>query len=326
MEAAGRRERALRVEQASGQRGDNVAGHLERALDPLRCDLDGLDRALPADAARRRRVEVPLEALGIEPIGVDVDRVRCEIVRNPSRARREALRQAEAERELLVVAGRAHGDGDWLSADADLERLLDGDEIVLLRALREPQGGDASCRVRRRLGHAMSVLGERRGAPRVGASARGRADRVDRDRPGGRRRGHLTHGRPIHVVVVGERLLYGERGKRRVEPNAAAEQALPRRARRRLRLRADAVRRGRGVDASPDRSGRPAPPALPAPSDQPDRPGPRGQLAGSEVAALQAPVLHLRGDHGRVLQLRRADAVLRQGLNASRSSCLRGRW
>jgi hypothetical protein len=42
----------------------------------------------------------------------------------------QALCVQEPERELLVVAGRAHRHSQRLAVDADLERLLDGDEIL----------------------------------------------------------------------------------------------------------------------------------------------------------------------------------------------------
>jgi hypothetical protein len=44
-----------------------------------------------------------------------------------ARPRGAALREAEAERELLVVARRAHRHRDRLAADPDLERLLHRD-------------------------------------------------------------------------------------------------------------------------------------------------------------------------------------------------------
>ena len=85
----------------------------------------------------------------------------------PARARRwiEALRDAEAERELLVVPRRSHRDRNGLAADPDLERLLDGDEVALVSPAGKPERVDAASRIRRRLGrlaaHAASVLSAR---------------------------------------------------------------------------------------------------------------------------------------------------------------------
>ena len=49
----------------------------------------------------------------------------------------EPLAVEEAERELLVVAGRAHRDGQRGAVDADLERLLDGDLVALAVAAHD---------------------------------------------------------------------------------------------------------------------------------------------------------------------------------------------
>ena len=83
---------------------------------------------------------------------------------------RDALRHAEPERELLVVAGRPHRDGDRLAADPDLERLLDRDEVVRLAALRQPEHPHSRGAVRRnRPVHAASVLSRiPRPPPRAG--------------------------------------------------------------------------------------------------------------------------------------------------------------
>src|SRR4029453_16325664 len=91
-----------------------------------------LDCALPTHPAGGRGVEVTTQAFRVEARDFDVDRVRGEAVRKPGGDRPEPLGQAEPECELLVVAGRPHRDGDGLTLDPDLERLLDGDEIVLL--------------------------------------------------------------------------------------------------------------------------------------------------------------------------------------------------
>ena len=97
-----------------------------------RVDRDLLQRALAAHAARGRRVE---------GAGARVARQRPRRPRRCwPRSRRsgpprcaagdQALAVEEAERELLVVAGRAHRDRERRAVDADLQRLLDGDLVA----------------------------------------------------------------------------------------------------------------------------------------------------------------------------------------------------
>ncbi len=114
------------------------------------------------------------QALRIEARRLDLDRVRREVVRHARRDRREPLRHAEAERELLVVPGRPHRDRDRLTADADLERLLDGDDVAFTAPAREPQRVDAVRRVRRRLGRFPTHADQR---------TRGRAEALPRATP-----------------------------------------------------------------------------------------------------------------------------------------------
>ena len=132
----------------SGRDAARSGGEREPALDPRRRDGDGLDRALPADPAGGRGVEVPPQPLGVEAIRVDLDRVRGQVVGYPRRDRLETLRDAEPERELLVVAGRPHRDRDRLARDPELERLLDRDDVLLARAPGQAEGVDAARRVR----------------------------------------------------------------------------------------------------------------------------------------------------------------------------------
>ena len=70
----------------------------------------------------------------------------------------EPLREREAECELLVVPRRAHRDGDRLPVDADLERLLDGDDVGR-GAVRDANDVDLRRRVRR-CAHAASISAE----------------------------------------------------------------------------------------------------------------------------------------------------------------------
>ena len=127
-----------------------------------------LGGALAADAARGRGVEAPLQPLRVELAHPQLDRVRGEVGRERGAERLEPLADREAERELLVVTGRPHRHRDRLAVDADLERLLDRDEVVLARACRQPR--DANPRGRAR--HAGAHVGTRRHAATLAARAR----------------------------------------------------------------------------------------------------------------------------------------------------------
>ena len=151
MEAASCGKRSLSVEQPLRQRCDDRLGDEQAALDARRVDPNRLDGALAADSARRRCIEVSADALRVESSGLHVDRVGREIVGNAGGDRLEPFGQAEPEGELLVVAGGSHRDGDGLTADPDLERLLDGENLVTFDTRRQPQGPHARGRVGRRL-------------------------------------------------------------------------------------------------------------------------------------------------------------------------------
>src|SRR5207249_10634210 len=110
----------------------------ELALDPWRLHGDRFQCSLPADTAGRARVEAPPDAFGVEGGRIDLDRVRGEIGRRRGPLGTQALGQAEAEGELLVVAGRAHGDRHRLAGDPDLERLLDRNLVVFGDTARHP--------------------------------------------------------------------------------------------------------------------------------------------------------------------------------------------
>src|SRR5262249_40379324 len=135
--------------------GDESAGDAEAALHARGLDRDGLERALSADTARGRRVEAALNARAVERGGLDLDRVRREIEGRRGRRRSDALGDAKAERELLVVARRPHRHGDGLAGYADLERLLDGDEVELAAAVRLPRHLQTDRAVRQRLDHRL---------------------------------------------------------------------------------------------------------------------------------------------------------------------------
>ena len=90
-----------------------------------------LERALAAHAARGRRVERARAGLVQQRAG-DLDRVARELGGRPGGARAvdQPLAVQEPERELLVVARRAHRDRERRAVDADLERLLDRDLVL----------------------------------------------------------------------------------------------------------------------------------------------------------------------------------------------------
>ena len=119
------------------------------ALHPRRLDRDGLERALAADTARGRGVEAALQPAEVCIGRVDVDRVDGEIVGHAGGERVQSLREAEAERELLVVPRRPHRHRHGRAADSDLERLLDRDDVSGLPA-RNPRHLHASRALRRR--------------------------------------------------------------------------------------------------------------------------------------------------------------------------------
>ena len=128
---------------------------MQVAVDARRLDCDGLERALATDAARGGGVEAALQAADVCAGRVDLDRVRGQIVGNAGFERPQPLRETETERELLVVAWGPHRHRDGDAGDPDLERLLDGDDVVNHRA-RHAGDPDARRRVRER-GHLLRV-------------------------------------------------------------------------------------------------------------------------------------------------------------------------
>ncbi len=143
VEAPGEREgRLSRAEQAR-QRRDDLERHGEVAVDPGRVHRDRLERALPADTAGGRRVERPLDPAEVGVGRLHLDDVRGEVLGRVGGDRLQALCQAEAERELLVVPGSAHRDGHRGAVDPDLERLLDREPVGLDRPVGQPPDGRA---------------------------------------------------------------------------------------------------------------------------------------------------------------------------------------
>ena len=103
-------------------------------------------------------VEAPLAGIPGQRAG-DLDDVGGEILaqRDPWRAVDEALAVEEPRRELLVVAGRAHGDRQRAAVDPELERLLDRDlvgEAGVLHDGVEPSSPDLGA-----AGHAVHDRG-----------------------------------------------------------------------------------------------------------------------------------------------------------------------
>ena len=124
---------------------------------PRRVHGDLLERALAAHPARGRRVEAPRAGVAQER-AADLDRVDARSSVRPAScdAIDEPLAVEEAERELLVVAGRAHRDGQRRAVDADLQRLLDGDLVAL--AVAHDDGGHRGDALGRRAWRAVSDI------------------------------------------------------------------------------------------------------------------------------------------------------------------------
>src|SRR5581483_862166 len=112
-----------------------------------------------------------LETARVEASRVDLDGVGSEVVGQADGGRSEPFREAEPERELLVVPRRAHRHRDRLVVDADLQRLLDREQVALELAVRKPNDLDG----RRAVGRSLARrLAERhRGSvapPRAGSA------------------------------------------------------------------------------------------------------------------------------------------------------------
>jgi hypothetical protein len=143
VQAAGALERGLA--QPVGQRREQAAIDLGPGRRRVRVHGDLLERALAADAARRAGVEAA-GARVAQQRALDLDRVGRQVAGQPGPPRPvdQPLGVQEAQRELLVMAGRAHGHRERRAVDADLERLLDRHEVLLAVAhdLRPHAVGD----------------------------------------------------------------------------------------------------------------------------------------------------------------------------------------
>ena len=136
MQPPGLGERGLLFPQAFRQLGEQCDRNSQVARDRRRLDGDRLERALAADPARRRGVEVALEPGWVEGVGLDLDRVRSQVGRRRGSAGVDALGEQKPEGKLLVV---------------DLERLFNRDRVLLPSLARQPDHVDRSSRVRRGL-------------------------------------------------------------------------------------------------------------------------------------------------------------------------------
>ena len=124
-----------RLAQAVGQRGEQRAVDRRPVGQARRVHRDLLERALSADPAGGGRVE-RARARVVQQRPGDLDDVGLELGGRPGRAGGvdQPLAVQEPERELLVVARRAHRDRERGAVDADLERLLDRDLVLDPRA------------------------------------------------------------------------------------------------------------------------------------------------------------------------------------------------
>src|SRR5438552_16973788 len=104
MEASGLGESGLRFPQALGQLREQTGRGPQLARDLRRLDGNRLERALAADPARGRGVEMALEPGRVEAISLDLDRVRRKVAGRRSAPGIDALGEQKSERELLVVS------------------------------------------------------------------------------------------------------------------------------------------------------------------------------------------------------------------------------
>ncbi|MDX6368651.1 MAG: hypothetical protein QOG93_153, partial [Gaiellaceae bacterium] len=150
VQAAGCLEHSLLRAEPIRERSDEGEGRPQLAAHPRCVNGDRLERAFAAHSARRRGVEVPLHGGPVEgSFDLDVHRVRGEVIGDARRTRRNPLRQAEPDRELLVVPGRSHRHRDGAAANPNLERLLDGQPITLTDRFRKSQNRSGRRRQRR---------------------------------------------------------------------------------------------------------------------------------------------------------------------------------
>jgi hypothetical protein len=137
VQAAGAVEDDLRRSQGPGQPLDHGGlddrPSLRRAH--VRGDVQGLQRGLAADAAARRGAGVPLQPPQVhgdarpQPHPDHVAALAGVDAQDLFAPGHDPLGEEVADRQLAVVTGRAHGDGDGAVAEADLQRLLCGQQV-----------------------------------------------------------------------------------------------------------------------------------------------------------------------------------------------------
>ena len=105
--------------------------------------LNRRDRCLAANAAARSGIEMSLETIKIDldiRRGLDVDGIRrlarvavawqAADTGDLVSSFENSLGEQESDSQLEIVAGRPHGDADGLFADRDLQRFLDGEQVL----------------------------------------------------------------------------------------------------------------------------------------------------------------------------------------------------
>ncbi len=155
MQAAGHREARLATAEPLGKRGQQRRRDLQSTFHPRGLDRNRLECSLSADPARRGGVEAPLQPFRVETRRLELDGVRGQIRGKACSDRLQPFGQREAERQLLVVARRTHGHRNRTARDADLERLLDRDDVHRLTC-RDPDDIDPARGIRHRP-HAQNV-------------------------------------------------------------------------------------------------------------------------------------------------------------------------
>ena len=167
-----------------------------------------------ADAARRRRGAEAGRGLGGPAAGVDAHHVELGLDRGAGaavaagehrRAGQQAVGEAEAHRQLEVVAGRAHRGGDQRAVEADLEGLLDDHVVGPAPVVGGAAGGESTGEhpLAATPGHARHAIDpdaptvHGHGRPR--APPRPRPDRVPARRVGGAGRGRVPDDRLVHL-------------------------------------------------------------------------------------------------------------------------------
>ena len=170
MEATGGGEARCASSRRPGSDAMSAAG-TSSGLDARSRHLDRLDRALAADSARRRRVEVAAEPLRVEPRRVDVDGVGGEIV-----GMRAATGSSPSVRQKPSASSSSCPGVRIVTATGSPPiRISSGSSTATTSVSRRPSGSRTASTSRveyeGRAAHAVSVLaGRARLSPRVPAA------------------------------------------------------------------------------------------------------------------------------------------------------------